>query len=216
VDLYLIRHGEAEPIVEEGDLPADPPLTETGRRQAERLAVWLAGEGLDEVVSSPLRRARETAAPLGRATGLDVEILDELAEYDRGSLTYLPPHMLPKDDPEWRHMIETGMYLPKEGGEDPVLFRRRSVATVEAVIERFPGRKVAVVCHGGVINAYLAHLLGIARLFFFDPANTGISRVAAARGGERSIVSVNETGHLVGRRQARGPGMSNEPPATSG
>jgi hypothetical protein len=55
------------------------------------------------------------------------------------------------------------------------------------------------VCHGGVINAYLAHVLGLgARRGFFYPNYTSVHRVAAARSGERSIVTVNETPHLRG------------------
>jgi 2,3-bisphosphoglycerate-dependent phosphoglycerate mutase len=56
---------------------------------------------------------------------------------------------------------------------------------------------VAAVCHGGVINVYLAALLGLERHLWFEPGYTSISRVAAARTGERSVVTLNETAHLV-------------------
>jgi probable phosphoglycerate mutase len=59
---------------------------------------------------------------------------------------------------------------------------------------------VAVVCHGGVINAYLSSVLGIDPILFFEPYYTCVNRVLAARTGERSILSVNETGHLEGTR----------------
>jgi len=54
------------------------------------------------------------------------------------------------------------------------------------------------VCHGGVINAYLAHVLGLDDLLFFEPAYTSISRVRASRRGHRMLVSANETAHLRG------------------
>ena len=57
-------------------------------------------------------------------------------------------------------------------------------------------RRVVVVCHGGAINAYLGHVAGIDRPLWFEPAYASISRVAASRDGVRSIVSINETGHL--------------------
>ena len=60
------------------------------------------------------------------------------------------------------------------------------------------GQRIAVVCHGGVINSYLAHVLGLAEHSFFYPNYTSIHRVAAATSGERSIVTVNETAHLRG------------------
>jgi probable phosphoglycerate mutase len=52
------------------------------------------------------------------------------------------------------------------------------------------------VCHGGVINGYLAHVLGLDGQSFFYPNYTSIHRVAAARSGERSVVTINETSHL--------------------
>jgi probable phosphoglycerate mutase len=55
---------------------------------------------------------------------------------------------------------------------------------------------VAAVCHGGTINAYLSAVLGLEQLMFFVPQYTSVSRVRASRSGARSIVSMNETGHL--------------------
>jgi probable phosphoglycerate mutase len=89
------------------------------------------------------------------------------------------------------------------GGEPPEQFRARIVPCVDAIIERFPGGRVAAVCHGGVINVYLAALLGLDRHLWFHPDYTSISRVAAARTGERSVAGLNETAHLVATRDAR-------------
>jgi broad specificity phosphatase PhoE len=60
---------------------------------------------------------------------------------------------------------------------------------------------VVVVCHGGVINIYLAALLGRSTQLWFDPGYTSISRVRAARSGARSLVSLNETAHLYAVRE---------------
>ena len=81
---------------------------------------------------------------------------------------------------------------------DPDQFQRGVVEALERLVEANPGRKVAVVCHGGVINAYLAHILGTTKLMFFEPRYTSISRVAAARSGQRSVLALNETAHLRG------------------
>jgi broad specificity phosphatase PhoE len=59
-----------------------------------------------------------------------------------------------------------------------------------------PGQVVVAVCHGGVINAYVGHILDIPMPLWFAPCYTGISRVAASRRGHRSVISLNETGHL--------------------
>ena len=79
---------------------------------------------------------------------------------------------------------------------DPALFQQGIVAAIDRVIVANPGRTVGIVCHGGVINAYLAAVLGIDRLLFFEPGYTSISRVAASRSGHRSVVSLNELAHL--------------------
>jgi len=67
---------------------------------------------------------------------------------------------------------------------------------VERIVAANPSRRVAIVCHGGVVNAYVSQILGIERPLFFEPYYTSISRVLAARSGERSIVTLNETAHL--------------------
>ena len=100
---------------------------------------------------------------------------------------------LKRTDPErWRALIDSGFYL--EGEVDR--FRAEVVSALDEVIEANPGRRVAVFCHGGVVNAWLSHLLGLERLFLFEPAYTGVSRFLAARSGERSLTSLNESAHL--------------------
>lgn len=202
MELLLIRH--AEPVrIGPGTAagPADPHLTERGRVQAHRLAVWLGADPIDAVLSSPLLRARETAEPVGRALGLDVEVVDGLMEYDAQSDFYIPVEELRETrDHHWTAMIE-GRW-DEVGGEPPERFRARIVPCVDAIIDRFPGGTVAAVCHGGVINVYLAALLGLERHLWFHPEYTSISRVAAARTGERSVVTLNETAHLVATRDA--------------
>ena len=79
---------------------------------------------------------------------------------------------------------------------DPATFQAGVVAAMERIIEANPGRTVAVVCHGGVINAYIGHVLGIDRLLWFEPGYTSVSRVHAARTGERSLATLNEQAHL--------------------
>jgi len=203
VDLLLIRHAEPERIAPGASAaPADPMLTERGRDQAERLARWLEHEPIDAILSSPLRRARETAEIVGSALRIDVDLNEGLQEYDARADFYIPVEELRETrDHHWRAMIE-GRW-EELGGEDPDRFQSRIVPVVDTVIGRFPGSRVAVVCHGGVINVYLAALLGMERHLWFEPGYTSISRVAAARTGERSVVTLNETAHLVATLDAK-------------
>ncbi|HEV3135162.1 MAG TPA: histidine phosphatase family protein [Acidimicrobiia bacterium] len=203
MDLLLIRHAEPVRIAPGSSTgPADPGLTDRGRVQAERLARWLTHEPIDAVLSSPLRRARETANVVGEALGVDVEVVDGLMEYDAEADYYIPvEEMRETRDHRWRAMVE-GRW-EELGGEAPDRFRARIVPCVDAVVDRFVGRRVAAVCHGGVINVYLAAVLGLERHLWFEPGYTSISRVAAARTGERSVVTLNETAHLVAMMDAK-------------
>jgi probable phosphoglycerate mutase len=201
MELLLIRHAEPVRIGpgEAGDGPVDPELTPRGREQARRLAAWLAGERIDAVIASPLRRAQETAAPLADGHRLVVEVNPALMEYDARADHYIPAEELKATgDARWQAMLD-GRW-EEFGGEAPAVFRSRIVPALAAVIDRHPGGRVAVVCHGGVINVYLASVLGLDRHLWFEPAYTSISRVAAARTGARSVVTLNETAHLLAAR----------------
>src|ERR1700719_3631670 len=90
MDLLWVRHAEPERIAPGTGVPADPGLTTRGREQAERLAAWLALEPIDVVLSSPQRRAVETAAPIARAHHLEGQVVDGLVEYDARSDSYIP------------------------------------------------------------------------------------------------------------------------------
>lgn len=196
MELLIIRH--ALPIRRELETgAADPELSDDGHRQAERLAEYLRAEQIDAIYASPLARARETAAPTAEAFGLDVTISDGIAEYDQNSPEYIPIEELKAaNDPRWHAMLrgEWG------ADESPASFQARTVEAIEAIVDAHRGQRVAVVCHGGVINGYLSHVLGIEQLTqgFFYPNYTSINRVAAASSGERSIVTINETSHLRG------------------
>ena len=81
-------------------------------------------------------------------------------------------------------------------GVDVTLFRRTVVDALERIIDAHPRRRVAVVCHGGVVNAWAAHVLGLETTLFFQPDYTSVSRFLAAGSGERSVGTLNETAHL--------------------
>ena len=194
MELLLIRHALPERIETKDGSPADPPLSALGRGQAERMARWLAAEKIGAVFSSPMRRARETADPLARATGARIAIDPDLVEMDHLSEIYIPLEQLKAEDyPRWQEMVQRGgLYA----GVDLAAFRANVVAAVERAIAAHPGGRVAIVCHGGVINAWAGHVLGIAEPFFLDVSYTGVSRFLAASSGERSVRSLNETAHL--------------------
>lgn len=196
VELLIIRHGL--PVrIDDGDGPADPELSELGHEQARRMAAWLRDEKLTAVYTSPMRRARQTAAPLGEATGLEPVVDDEVAEFDRGQHFYIPLEELKAaKDPRYEALMR-GEQMDEV---DPFTFREVVTVAIERIVEANPGGKVAIVCHGGVINAYASHVLGIEFPLFFQPTYTSINRFLASSAGHRSVASLNEAGHLVGTR----------------
>jgi 2,3-bisphosphoglycerate-dependent phosphoglycerate mutase len=194
MELLLIRH--ALPVrreVVEG--PADPELSAEGIAQTEHLATYLSSEHLDAIYASPMRRARQTAQPLADARSVEVQICDGVAEFDRLSNDYIPAEELKAaNDPRLQDMIDGRWDTAEESTHE---FRARVVSTIESLIDLHSGDRIAVVCHGGVINGYLGHVLGLSHGFFY-PNYTSVNRVAASRHGQRSIVTINETSHLRG------------------
>ncbi len=193
----MVRH--ALPVRRElVDGPADPELSVDGRAQAEHVATYLSSEHLDAIYASPLRRAYETANAIAAHHAIDVTLREGVAEFDRLSSDYIPTEELKAaNDPRYHAML-AGEWDTDE--ESSVEFRARVVQSIEELIDAHPAQRIAVVCHGGVINSYLCHVLGLVSPGggFFYPNYTSINRIAAARGGTRTVVTINETSHLRG------------------
>lgn len=193
MELIFVRHGWPERQTLDNS-PADPGLSSVGFAQAAALGKWLAREQIDEIVRSPARRARETAAPLAQRCGLSPRTIAELNEFDAGSSSYVPvEEMRVSGDPRWEFLREGRLYGTPEETDG---FRNKVVTAVEALIQANHGRRIVVVSHGGVINAYIGHILGIEKPLWFAARYTGISRVLAAKSGERSVETLNEVAHL--------------------
>ncbi len=190
---------------------ADPRLAPEGEEQARRLAAYLAAEQLGAVYSSPLRRAVETARPLAERLRLEVRIVDEVAEFDRDASEYVPVEELKAaDDPRWHALVGNGPAAgPAATDADLEAFRARVVGAVEGLVAAHPGERIAVACHAGVINVYLAHVLGLpAGRWVCHPGYTAIHRIAASRQGHRNVVTMNETAHLRGSGLTISPGWA--------
>lgn len=195
-----MRHAEPERIAPGSGIRADPALTARGTEQAQRLADWLAFEPVDAIVCSPLQRAVDTATPIAASCGVAIEVVDDLIEYDNNSDHYIPmEEMRLNKDERWQAMVD-GRW-DEFGADLPDVFRARIDAVTTALIERFPGKRVVAVCHGGVINVALGSVLGIAQPLWFEPGYTSVSRMIASRAGVRSVASLNELAHLEAKRE---------------
>ena len=195
MDLVLVRHGLPVRLATEDGGPADPPLSDEGRAQAEAVGRWLAHESFDAVYVSPMLRARETAEPYLGHAGHDPVVEPRIAEFDRDEDEYVPLEELKRTDYEtWRQLMQGGYEaLPHFRA-----FQAEAVAALGEIAERHGGERVLVVCHGGVINVWAADVLGLGARLFFEPYYTSVNRFRVARSGQRSVASLNELGHLRG------------------
>ncbi len=196
MELIFVRHGRPEQIQNSDDTPADPPLAEIGREQALAVASWLSEESIDHIYTSPMRRARETCQPIEKVLGLTAGIRDDISEFDRDSNSYIPMEVLKEINRKaWERMASGAM-----SGSPETLssWYTTTVTQVEVIVRAHSGQRVVVVCHGGVINAYLARCLDfdIQNFMKFDVDYTSVTRVLASEAGHRSVKSVNETTHF--------------------
>ena len=194
MELVLVRHGLPE-RVELAHGRADPALSDVGWQQARQVGKWLGRETIEAVYASPLRRAIETAQPLAERLGQRPIVHESVAEYDRDASHYIPMEELKREDyAAWKAFVDGGY-----GDEvDMTEFATRVSRGLEEIIRANAGRRVAVFCHGGVVNVWTAKVLGMAPSLFIDVAYGSISRFLCASTGERNVRSLNETGHLVG------------------
>jgi probable phosphoglycerate mutase len=192
VELILVRH--ALPIRRENSVgPADPELSREGEAQAQLFAEYISSEHIDALYTSPLQRAQQTAGPLATLKAMTPVVVDGVAEFDQHSNEYIPVEELKAaNDPRWVEMINGTWTSPDEAKE----FTDRVIDSLEMIINQNRGGRVVVTCHGGVINEFLAHVLGLDNRQFFYPNYTSIHRIAASSNGHRSILSINETSHL--------------------
>ena len=115
------------------------------------------------------------------------EIVDEqLAEYDREAASYIPIEELKAaNDPRWNQLPER----PEE-------FRAEVVAVMERIVAAHPGQRVAVVCHGGVINVVLHEILGTEKLLSFPIDYASVTVLRHSRRGTTSVAGVNGIEHV--------------------
>ena len=194
MELILVRHALPErQHVTTG--AADPPLSTIGLEQAAKVAAWLSGETIDVVYSSPMQRAKETAQAYVKRSGHTIQFHEGVVEFDRHTSSYIPMEELKLTDyAAWKAFAD-GRYNEEV---DIIAFQDTVVRALEQIIARHQGQRVAVFCHGGVINVWVAHVLKMVPRLFFEPVYTSINRFLCARSGERNVVSLNETGHLRG------------------
>ncbi|MFH8367469.1 bifunctional RNase H/acid phosphatase [Streptomyces sp. NPDC018031] len=201
--LVLLRHGETALTPQKrfsGSGGDDPELSPAGRRQAEQVAGALAARGtVQAIVSSPLRRCRETAEAAAARLGLDVRIEDGLRETDFGAwegLTFAEVReRYPADLDAW---LKSAKAAPTGGGESFATVARRVGLARDKLIARYAGRTVLVVSHVTPVKTLVRLALGAPSesLFRMELSAASLSVVAYYADGNASVRLLNDTSHL--------------------
>ncbi|MFH8620949.1 bifunctional RNase H/acid phosphatase [Streptomyces vietnamensis] len=199
----LLRHGETALTPEKrfsGSGGGDPELSAAGLRQAEAVAEALAARGtIQEIVSSPLTRCRQTAGAVAARLGLDVRIEQGLRETDFGAWEGLTfgevRERYPADLDAW---LASPKAAPTGGGESFATVARRVAATRDRLTAAYAGRTVLLVTHVTPIKTLVRLALGAPpeSLFRMELSAASISAVAYYADGNASVRLLNDTSHL--------------------
>jgi len=230
MQLYIIRHAQStnNVLLDQRDRVCDPPLTELGLRQADLLAQHLAdggqleppGSGADDcgpggycitrLYCSAMWRALQTAAPIGRALGLQPEVWADIHEQGgiyldhngRGRVGYpgktrqeiqavFPGYVLPDN-------VTSYGWWDRPYEEWPACYERAARVAEQLRQWAAGDERVALITHGGFIDALLKTLLDQSpgRRFFYYHYNVAISRIDFRRDGRLGIHYMNRVGHL--------------------
>ena len=189
--VLFVRHGQTDTTGQL--LPGRSPglhLADAGKAQAQATADAIAKlSKVDAVYSSPLERARETAAPIAAARGLKVQVERGLVELDVGDWTGEELKKL-RRAPEWKvvQRYPSGFRFPS--GESFVELQARTVTTIERLVASHPGGTVVAVSHADTIKAAVVHALG-AHLDHFQRVTISPCSVTAVAYGELGPMVLN-------------------------
>lgn len=201
-EMLLIRHGEQ---AFRSNIPLgeayDAPLSEMGWKQARAVGERLATARLGAVYCSPLQRARDTAHEIAKHHGLPLRIDEALSEIDlwrhapqdKGLLDIYSAEELAEI---YREISRTRKHASYPYTEDVEAFRNRVVDAIERIAMDNIGHRIAVVCHGGVINTYLSYLLQSPFDHLVPVHHTSITVVRAAD-TRRVILTINDYHHVM-------------------
>jgi probable phosphoglycerate mutase len=194
--ILLVRHGQTPTTGKL--LPGRAPglhLAEEGVQQAERAGERFAElKQVDSVYCSPLERARETAAPIGKAVGLRPRVDRGLLECDFGDWTGAELSELMKL-PEWRTVQKAPSTFRFPNGESFTEMQVRMVTALDRLRTKHPGGTIVCVSHADTIKAAMAHALGT-HLDLFQRiviSTCSISGIAWTTDGPIAL-TVNSTG----------------------
>ena len=199
--IYFIRHGETILTPSRkfsGTGALDPELTEDGLAQAERVAKEVAKLKPEVLVASPLQRTRQTAEAISRATSLEITFDKDWYELSFGDWDGKSTDEVRAENPDdYQAWLNSSSYRPG-GGESYDEAAIRIDLALDKLVAQYPGKKVVVVTHNGVIKSAANLAIGGPNdgVFHMDASPCSISSISIwPSDGLRAMRSFNECGH---------------------
>jgi len=197
-ELILARHGQTLWNVDKiyrGR--SDVDLDEVGTRQAELLGKYLSNYGLEAIYSSPLKRALDTANIIARYQKIEVQIAENLVDFDYGEWQCLPEQEVKKLYPalleEWRNNPHK-VRMP--GGESLEDVRKRTIKVIKDILSNYQS-SVILVAHRVVNKVLICFLLGLDNSHFWNiKQDVGGITVFNYLDGRYILTKHNDTSHL--------------------
>lgn len=200
--IYFIRHGETilTPMRKfSGTGELDPELMQEGLDQAQLVADEVVKLGAEILIASPLKRTRQTAEAIARTTGLEIIFDEAWYELSFGSWDGKSLEEVREESPdEFQAWLDSTSYAPG-GGESYDQASERIETALEKLVAQYPGKKIIVVSHNGVIKTAAKLAIGgpSESVFHMDASPCSISSISIwPSDGLRALRSFNERGHL--------------------
>ncbi len=196
--IYLVRHGETE-FNRRGVFRGrfDVELNEVGLRQAEETGHALAGERIEFILASPLKRAVATAEAISRIIGVGYETADAFNNIDLGSWQGVPKKKVMEEFPEeWRRWTTEPEHLVVPGGESVEHVKQRASAGLMEALNSRRGT-FAVVTHRSVIKVLAAFMLDVRPPYFWKFYTDNAAYCVFEYAGDGfTLLSWNVSSHL--------------------
>jgi len=158
--VYLLRHGQSEDNASPVFQSPDSPLSERGRKQAENIALRVSKVSFDGLISSPLKRAKQTAEIITKSTGKKAEYSDLFVERSKPTYVNGKPHTDVKADDLWRQwqksLYTSGMRVEDGENFDDLILRADQAL---AFLKNRPEQSLVVVTHGYFLRTIVIRVL---------------------------------------------------------
>ena len=207
--LILIRHGQtAWNRRRRYAGSTDVGLSPVGRMQARKLRQRLEKENIRKIFTSDLRRAAQTAALVFK--NRRIEETSDFREIHFGCFEgHTPREILKTHGALYRKWLKDPSSVTIPGAESLSDFRSRIQRVFKKIASRYSEKTVAVVCHGGVISAFLTSVVETKDFWKWIPDSASITAVEYERGRFKALL-FNDTAHLLKKNRTKTVGAAKD------